>query len=58
MGGTGDACNVGDVVLREHLRLRLVQPQVPPATEVVQLLDGLRHLSPGIGLDEHVVGEG
>ena len=49
---------VGDDVLSQYLWLGLVKPQVPGATQVIQFLDGLRHLGLGVGQDEHVVGEG
>ena len=45
-------------VLREHLGLGLVEPQIPHAIEALELLDGLGHLRLGVGQDEHVVGKG
>ena len=57
MGITGDACDIGDVVLREHLRLRLVQLQIPRSAVIFKLLDRLGHLGLGVGQDQHVVGE-
>ena len=57
MGVTWDACDIGDVVLREHLGFRLVQLQIPHSAEVIELLDRLGHLRLGVGQDQHVVGE-
>jgi hypothetical protein len=51
----GDICNV---VLCEHLRLGLVELQIPHTAQVVQLLYSLLHLRLGIGQDQHVVCEG
>ena len=50
----GDICNV---VLREHLRLGLVELQIPHTAQVVQLLYSLLHLRLGVGQDQHVVRE-
>ena len=54
----GDASNLSDVVIGEHLGLGLVQTQIPYLIEAVQLLDSLLHLCLGVGQDKHVVGEG
>ena len=58
MGGARDAGDVRDVLLREDLRLRLVQSQIPHTIEVVQLLDGLGHLRLRVRQNQHVVCEG
>ena len=58
MVGAGDACYLGDFVIREHLQLALVQPQIPHFIEVVQLLDGLSHLRLGVSEYEHIICEG
>ena len=58
MVGTWDASDLGYFVISEHLRLSLVQPQIPHLIEIVQLLDGLLYLSLGIGQYEHVICEG
>ena len=58
MVGTGDASDLGDVVISEHLGLGLVQPQIPFPIEALQLLDGLLHLCLGVGQYEHVICEG
>ena len=58
MVGAGDTCNIGYVVVGEHLGLGLVQPQIPYPIEVVQLLDSLLHFCLGVGQDKHVVSEG
>ena len=58
MVGTGDASDLGYVVISEHLRLSLVQPQIPHLIEIVQLLDGLLYLSLGIGQYKHVISKG
>ena len=53
-----ELCFLRGTLITEPSGLGLVHPQVPGATKVVQLLDGLRHLGFGVGQDEHVVGEG
>ena len=54
----GDAGNVALLVLRMHLGLILVEPEIPHFTEAVELLDGLGHLRLGVGQDEHVIRKG
>ena len=58
LGDAGHPCDVSLRVLREHLGLGLVEPQVPHAIEALELLDGLGHLWLGVGQDEHVISKG
>ena len=44
VGIARDACDIGDVVLRELLGCSLVQLQIPHSAEVVKLLNRLGHL--------------
>ena len=54
-GHAGNARDVAQLVLREHLGLGLVKPQIPHFAEAVELLDGLGHLRFRVGMYEHVI---
>jgi len=47
--------DIGGLILRQDLRLGLVQLQVPRGGEAFQLLNGLGHLSLGVGQNQHVI---
>ena len=48
----GDICGL---ILRQDLRLGLVQLQIPRGSKAFQLLDRLGHLSLRVGQNQHVI---
>ena len=47
--------DIGGLVLRQDLRLGLVQLQVPRGSEALQLLYSLGHLGFRVGQDQHII---
>ena len=52
---TWDSGDIGGLVLRQDLRLGLVQLQVPRGSKVFQLLDRPGHLSFRVGQNQHII---
>ena len=52
---TWDSGDIGGLILRQDLRLGLVQLQIPRGSKAFQLLDRLGHLSFGVGQNQHVI---
>ena len=52
---TWDSGDIGGLVLRQDLRLGLVQLQVPRGSEALQLLYNLGHLGFRVGQDQHII---
>lgn len=49
MGCPWDVSYIWDILLSQHLQLRLVQPRSPHPEEFIQLRDSLGHLCLGVG---------
>ena len=47
--------DIGGLILRQDLRLGLVQLQVPLGSEALQLLYSLGHLGFRVGQDQHII---
>ena len=52
---TWNSGDISSLVLRQDLRLGLVQLQVPRGSKAFQLLDRLGHLSLRVGQNQHVI---